>query len=329
MEETEKKTSDQEADDLKGTGREGIQLAKELGQVIKKSAGNNAGSLFESEKGEGIPAPLQGGQNPLDLSHTKDASSITGDSATTERGRKTVGQGMLPDRNSSPQNGRAPQKRGEIPKPQRGTSLQGAKKTANASGAALVELFFGNVSSGQGSVLLDADENGIPQVPYIHQGFGVYDFTSNSYTHTEILSHSFPDGTIAVNDSASTQRTYWTNGKKGWTKAQIDACESGYPTYTILVCPDAMKKRENRNAKAEAIVQACHAVPSPGMGLCAAWVTNVYRTAGAGNPVGGRKGYVCGTPGAIRKRSKGTKRTIARHDRCLKALQRRERRADV
>jgi hypothetical protein len=41
----------------------------------------------------------------------------------------------------------------------------------------LVELFFGDVSSGQGSVLLDADENGIPQVPYIHQGFGVYDFT--------------------------------------------------------------------------------------------------------------------------------------------------------
>jgi hypothetical protein len=67
MEETEKKTSDQEADDLKGTGREGIQLAKELGQVVKKSAGNNAGSLSESEKGEGIPASLQGGRNPLDL----------------------------------------------------------------------------------------------------------------------------------------------------------------------------------------------------------------------------------------------------------------------
>jgi hypothetical protein len=136
MEETEKKASDQEADDLKGTGREGIQLAKELGQVIKKSAGNNAGFLSESETNEGIPAPMQGGQNPLDLSHTKDASSITGDSATTERGRKSVGQGMLPDRNSSLQNGGVPQKRGEISKPQRGTSLQGAKKTANASGAA-------------------------------------------------------------------------------------------------------------------------------------------------------------------------------------------------
>ena len=84
---------------------------------------------------------------------------------------------MLPDRNSSSQNGGVPQKRGEIPKPQRGTSLQGTKKTANASGAALVELFFGDVSSGQGSVLLDADVNGIPRVPYIHQGFGVYDFT--------------------------------------------------------------------------------------------------------------------------------------------------------
>ena len=77
MEETEKKTSDQEADDLKGTGREGIQLAKELGQAVKKSAGNNAGFLSESETNEGIPAPLQGGRNPLDLSHTKDASSIT------------------------------------------------------------------------------------------------------------------------------------------------------------------------------------------------------------------------------------------------------------
>ena len=40
-----------------------------------------------------------------------------------------------------------------------------------------MELFFGNVSSGQGNVLLDADENGISRVPYIHQGFGVYDFT--------------------------------------------------------------------------------------------------------------------------------------------------------
>jgi hypothetical protein len=58
MEETEKKTSDQEADDLKGIGREGIQLAKELGQEVKKSAGNNAGSLFECEINEGIPAPM-------------------------------------------------------------------------------------------------------------------------------------------------------------------------------------------------------------------------------------------------------------------------------
>ena len=278
----------------------------------------------------------------------------------------------------------------------------------------LVELFFGDVSSGQGSVLLDADENGIPQVPYIHQGFGVYDFTANSYTHTEILSHSFPDGctfsagacgyccsamavsyiaghlvlptdfeeggswmgtwlgaathdvgkkaaarygietrqtqsiddayqelkngnlvmvieqgggvpgvpsfqgvpdggwtadghfilmigvlpdgSIAVNDSASTQRTYWFNGKKGWTKEQISLRASGSPTYTIFVCPDGMKKSEGQDAKAKAIVQACKTVPSPGEGLCAAWVTKVYMTAGAGNPTGDARDMYAALP---------------------------------
>lgn len=40
------------------------------------------------------------------------------------------------------------------------------------------------------------------------------------------------------------------------------------------------------NQKQKAIVAACKSTPSPGAGLCAAWITYVYMNAGAGHPSG-------------------------------------------
>lgn len=99
------------------------------------------------------------------------------------------------------------------------------------------------------------------------------------------------DGNIAVNDSGSTARTYWMNGKVGYTKSQIDMrCSSGAGIkYTVFVVPDAAKgdySYEKTTEAGKAIVAACSQVPSPGMGYCAKWVAQVYSKAGQGYPTG-------------------------------------------
>jgi len=270
---------------------------------------------------------------------------------------------------------------------------------------ALVRAFFGDDAVGGGASYGDreTDENGVPKVPYINQGAGVYDLDPpHNLTHTDLPSATFPDGVntlasagcgfcstamalsyilgrlilptefmdngqycsgvgsyhtvgtytassygvqtrvtndidsayqelqngnlvmaieqagsvpglpgghwttcghfilligitedgnIAVNDCGSTARTYWMNGKEGYTKSQIDMhCSSSAGIkYTVFIVPESAKgdyANEKSTEAGKAIVAACSLVPSPGLGYCAKWVSQVYSKAGQGYPGG-------------------------------------------
>lgn len=270
---------------------------------------------------------------------------------------------------------------------------------------ALIRAFFGGDTDEESIGSFDADENGIPRVPYINQGSGLYDLDTKKLSHAEIPGLAFSggkgnyianagcgqcstsmalsyikgkfispaefmnngeyspgvgslhtvgthtaasygvetrttnsideaykelksgnlvmaieqsgavpnlpggcwttcghfilligvlsDGTIAVNDSASLDRTYWFNGKKGYTKDQVDMhCSSGAGIkYTVFIVPDEMKtssgyKDGKISDKASAIVAACKTTPTTGMNYCAQWVSNVYMAAGCNRPSG-------------------------------------------
>ncbi len=253
-------------------------------------------------------------------------------------------------------------------------------------------------AGGGGAIFLNADENGIPMVPYINQGAGVYNFDTGQFEHTEIVHATFPghpdvtlhdagcgfcatamalsfikqqlilptefmgngcychpdggannmgvttgnqygvetvstqsideayeylkdgnlvmaiegggyvdglptgswtesghfilligvleDETIAVNDSGSTQRCYWTNGKQGYTKEQIDirAQHDSYPTYTVFLVPEELKSLEGSTEKGNKVAEAAKKTGSIGFGMCEAWAESTYRNAGINVP---------------------------------------------
>ena len=260
------------------------------------------------------------------------------------------------------------------------------------------EMFNIVFKAGGGAIFLNADENGIPMVPYINQGAGVYNFDTGQFEHTEIVHATFPgypdvtlhdagcgfcatamalsfikqqlilptefmgngcychpdggandmgittgnqygvetvstqsideayeylkdgnlvmaiegggyvdglptgswtdgghfilligvleDETIAVNDSGSTQRCYWTNGKQGYTKEQIDirAQHNSYPTYTVFLVPEELKSLEGSTEKGNKVAEAAKKTGSIGFGMCEAWAESTYRNAGINVP---------------------------------------------
>ena len=59
--------------------------------------------------------------------------------------------------------------------------------------------------------------------------------------------------------------------------------QQNYPVYGNLPDVGSGVEYENAAAAQRAIVNACYAVPSPGAGWCAAWVSRVYAAAGLGS----------------------------------------------